>query len=125
MRTTMHAVDEKPEYSLILRRHIEDSGIDVVEETPVTDYATTVNIIMQLGFKPAGEVSRRRQELEMGEGTKIYLDEIDGKESTFAKIESVIVDGDSTIEAKSDLKKTFETLGETDIVESPYAELQD
>ena len=123
MRTTMHAVDEKPDYSLILRRHIEDSGVDMIEETPVTDYSTTVNIILQLGFKPAGEVSRRREELEMGEGTMIYLDEIDGKDGAYAKIESVIVDGDSTVEAKSDLKKTLETLGETDIIESAYFEL--
>ena len=123
MRTTMHAVDEKPDYALILRRHIEDSGTDIVEETPVTDYATTVNIILQLGFKPAGEVSRRRQELEMGEGTMIYLDEIDGRDEAYAKIESVITDGDSVVEAKTDLKKTFETLGEKDIIELPYAEL--
>jgi adenylate cyclase class IV len=123
MRTTMRAVDEKPEYKLILRRHIEDSGVDIIEETPVADYATTVNIIMQLGFNPAGEVSRRRQELEMGEGTMIYLDEIEGKDGVFAKIESVIVDGDSIIDAKNDLKKTFETLGEKDIIESAYFEL--
>ena len=123
MRTTMLAVDEKPTYNLILRRHIEDSGTDVVEETPVNDYATTVNIILQLGFKPAGEVSRRRQELEMGEGTKIYLDEIDGKDATYAKMESILVDGDSILEAKNDLKKTFETLGEADFVELPYVEL--
>ena len=123
MRTDMKAVDETPKYSLILRRHIEDSGIDIVEETPVTDYATTVNIILQLGFKPAGEVSRRRQELEMGEGTKIYLDELDGRDETYAKIESTLTDGDSTIDAKNDLKKTFETLGESDIIELPYAEL--
>ena len=121
MRTTMRAVDKKPEYTLILRRHIEDSGIDIVEETTVTDYVTTVNIILQLGFKPAGEVSRRREELDMGEGTMIYLDEIDS--GAYAKIETPLLDNDSTIEAKNDLKKTFETLGEKDIIELPYAEL--
>ena len=35
MRTEMKAVDKPPKYSLILRRHIEDSGVDVVEETPI------------------------------------------------------------------------------------------
>ncbi len=124
MRTEMHTVDETPKYSLILRRHIEDSGVDIVEETPVTDYATTVNIILQLGFKPAGEVSRRRQELEMGAGNKIYLDEIDGREDEhYAKIESVLVDGDSVTEVKLDLEKTFKTLGESDFIESAYFEL--
>ncbi len=124
MRTEMHTVDETPKYSLILRRHIEDSGVDIVEETPVMDYVTTVNIILQLGFKPVGEVSRRRRELEMGEGNKIYLDEIDGRENEhYAKIESVLVEGDSVAEAMTDLRKTFRMLGETDFVESSYFEL--
>ena len=35
MRTEMKAVDKPPKYSLILRRHIEDSGVDVVEETSI------------------------------------------------------------------------------------------
>lgn len=124
MRTEMKAVDEPPKYSLILKRHIEDSGVDIVETTPVEDYANTVNIILQLGFKPAAEVSRRRQELMMGEGTKIYLDEIDGRPGeAYAKIESDLTSTDSIIEAREDLKKTFATLGETSIVESAYFEL--
>ena len=122
MRTEMKSVDKPAKYFFILRRHIEDSGIDIVEETPVTDYVTTVNIILQLGFKPAGEVSRRREELDMGEGTMIYLDEIDS--GAYAKIETPLLDNDSTIEAKNDLKKTFETLGESDIIESTYFELE-
>ena len=124
MRTEMRAIDETPKYSLILRRHIEDSGVDIIEETPVTDYATTVNIILQLGFKPAGEVSRRRQDLDMGEGTKIYLDEIDGRENEhYAKIESKLADNDSIVEAKLDLEKTFKTLGESNFIDSAYFEL--
>ena len=124
MRTEMHAIDEPPKYSLILKRHIEDSGVDIVEVTPVEDYANTVNIILQLGFKPVAEVSRRRQELSMGEGTNIYLDEIDGHPGeAFAKIESELVATDSTVEAKEDLKKTLQTPDETNILESAYFEL--
>lgn len=123
MRTTLKAVDEKPQYALILKRHIEDSGIDIVEETPVTDYENTVNIILQLGFKPQKEVSRRRQDLSMGEGTMIFLDQIDGTDEVYAKIESVLSPDDSVITAISDLKKTFATLNETNIVELPYSEL--
>ena len=124
MRTEMKAVDEPPKYSLILKRHIEDSGVDIVETTPVEDYANTVNIILQLGFKPAAEVSRRRQELMMGPGTKIYLDEIDGRPGeSYAKIESDLTTTDSILEAKEDLKKTFSTLGEETIVENAYFEL--
>ena len=124
MRTEMKAVDKPPKYSLILRRHIEDSGVDVVEETPIKDYENTVNIILQLGFKPAGEVSRHRQELKMGEGTYIYLDKIDGKNGYYAKIESNLAANDSVAAAKSDLQKTFETLGESNFVETAYFELQ-
>ena len=123
MRTEMKAVDKPPKYSLILRRHIEDSGIDVVEETVVKDYEKTVNIILQLGFRPAGEVSRRRQALDMGDETYIYLDKIDGKNGYYAKIESGLAENDSVEEAKDDLKRTFETLGESNFVDNAYFEL--
>lgn len=123
MRTEMKAVDKPAKYYFILKRHIEDSGIDIVEETEVKDYETIVNIILQLGFKPASEVSRRRQDLKMGEGTFIYLDKIDNLPGYYAKIESELSDKDSTIDAKLDLKKTFETLGESDFVERSYFEL--
>ncbi|MBR0242878.1 hypothetical protein IJQ51_02935 [Candidatus Saccharibacteria bacterium] len=123
MRTDLKAVDEPPKYYLILRRHIEDSGVDIIEKTPVEDYTSAANTILQLGFKQIGEVSRRRQTLEMGEGTVIHLDEIDGRNEIYAKIESVLNQTDSVESVKSDLKKTFETLGESDFVDLPYAEL--
>lgn len=123
MRTDLAAIDEPPKYYLILRRHIEDSGIDIIEKTPVEDYTSAVNTILQLGFKQIGEISRRRQTLEMGEGTAIHLDEIDGKAEKYAKIESVLTETDSVESVKTDLKKTFETLGESDFIESPYFEL--
>jgi len=123
MRTDLKAVDEPPKYYLILRRHIEDSGVDIVEKTPVEDYASAVNTILQLGFKQVGEVSRRRQTLEMGEGTIIHLDEIDGKNEAYAKIESVLNQTDSVESVRTDLERTFETLGESDFVNFPYAEL--
>ena len=123
MRTEMQAVDKPAKYYFILKRHIEDSGVDVVETTPVSDYEKLVNIIMQLGFRPAGEVSKRRQNLKMGEGTFIYLDKIDGVNGYFAKIESELEGGDSVLEAKQDLKKTFQTLGESGFVESAYFEM--
>lgn len=123
MRTEMKAVDRPPKYILMLRRHIEDSGLDVVEETVVKDYVSAVNMIFQLGFKLAGEVSRRRQALNMGDGTYIYLDKIDGKNGYYAKIESMMEAKESITEARSDLEKTFETLGEGNFVEKAYFEL--
>ena len=109
MRTEMHAVDEPAHYYLMLRRHIEDSGVDIVEKTTIIDYENMVNIILQLGFKPIGEASRRRQEIDMGDGTFIYLDRVDGEEenTAYAKIESILKDGESAVEALTDLKKTF------------------
>lgn len=123
MRTELKSVDEEPQYYFILRRHIEDSGVDIVEKTPITDYATTVNIILQLGFRQAGEVSRRRQDLDMGEGTVIHLDELDGREEAYAKIETNLENGDSVGAVRLDLSRTFKTLGESDFVESAYFEL--
>lgn len=123
MRTEMKAVDKPPKYSLILKRHIEDSGVDVVEETVVKDYTATVAIILQLGFKPAGEVSRRRQALNMGADTYIYLDKIDGASGYYAKIETPILPDDSITEAKSDLEQTFQTLGEQNFVPKAYFEI--
>ena len=123
IRTEMRAVDKPAKYTLILRRHIEDSDIDIVEETSVKNYESTVNIIFQLGFKLASEISRRRQDLRMGEGTNIYLDKIENLPGYYAKIESNLSPNDSTVDAKLDLKNTFKTLGESNIIKSPYFEL--
>ena len=123
MRTEMKSVDKPAKYSLILKRHIEDSGIDIVEETLVKDYENAVNIILQLGFELTGEISRRRQDLQMGEGTVMYLDKIETLPGFYAKIESEIGPDDSVIEAKLDLEKTFKTLGESNFINSPYSEI--
>ena len=123
MRTEMRSVDKPAKYYFILKRHIEDSGIDIVEQTEVTDYQKLVNIIFQLGFKSHAEVSRRRQELSMGEGTVIYLDKIDGKPGYYAKIESDLDPKDSVETAHADLEKTFKTLDETNLIDKPYYEI--
>ena len=124
MRTDMQVVDRPAKYSFILKRHIEDSGTDMMEETVIKDYEKLVNIILQLGFKPFAEVSRRRQYLSMGEGVFIYLDKIDNLPGYYAKIEANLTPEDYVAEAKNDLKSTFRTLGETNFIESPYYELQ-
>ena len=123
MRTEMRSVDKPAKYYFILKRHIEDSGVDIVEQTEVTDYQKLVNIIFQLGFKSHAEVSRRRQELSMGEGTVIYLDKIDGKPGYYAKIESDLDPKDSVETARTDLEKTFKTLDETNLIDKPYYEI--
>lgn len=123
MRTEMHAVDEPPQYLLSLRRHIEDSGVDIIEDTKLTDYEGMVNIILQLGFKQFGEVSRRREEIKMSENTMLYLDTLDSNDSVFAKIESVLDPKTPAINAKYELISTLRSFGETDVIESTYFEL--
>ncbi len=123
MRTNLKAVDEAPEYSLILRRHIEDSGVDIVEESPVTDYTAMVNIIFQLGFKQMAEVSRRREDLKLNENTIIHLDTIDNREESYAKIETILGPDDSVEAVKKELAETFSSLGESDFINKPYFDL--
>lgn len=123
MRTEMKAVDKPAKYFFILRRHIEDSGVDIIEETNIKDYEKTVNIIFQLGLKPIAEVSRRRQELKMDDNNYIYLDKVDNLPGYYAKIESNLDPSDSIVEARQDLQKTFQTLGESNFVDSAYFEL--
>ena len=123
MRTEMKSVDKPAKYCFILKRHIEDSGVDIAEETVIKDYEKIVNIILQLGFKPIAEVSRRRQDLKMGEGNFIFLDKVDGKSGYYAKIESDLSPEDSVFAARQDLEKTFKTLGESNFVNEAYFEL--
>ena len=124
MRTEMIAVDGTPKYSLILKRHIEDSGIDIVDETAVADYKEAVNIIHQLGFEKANEVSRKRQWVIMDDNDVLFVDNIEGMDGYFAKLERNLGDEEKVNEAKRDLRKTFEALSETDFVEEAYFEIK-
>lgn len=122
MTTEVKAVDRPANYTLVLRRHIEDSGIDVVEETPVKDYAGMVNIIMQLGFKQLSEFSMRRQEIRIDEKTVLYLDSIDNEKWYYVKLETEIEDDSSIKETKRELLKTLESLGASDVIRYSYGE---
>ena len=122
MRTEMKAVDKPAKYKMILKRHIEDSGADVVDETEVKDYAEGVNIIHQLGFKKINEVSRKRQEIDMGDGTFLYMDNVENVPGYYGKIETKIEEKESVNEVFDDLKKTMKVLGADEIVEKAYFE---
>lgn len=123
MRTDMQSADQPAKYSFILKRHIEDSGVDIIEETVVEDYEKLVNIILQLGFKPLAEISKQRQRLDLNEGVSIYLDKIENLPGGYAKIEANLDPEESVAEAKNDLQNTFRTLGETNFIESAYFEM--
>lgn len=122
MTTEVKAVDRPANYTLVLRRHIEDSGIDVVEETPVKDYAGMVNIIMQLGFKQLSEFSMRRQEIRIDEKTVLYLDSIDNEKWYYVKLETEVTDDSSIEDTKRELLKTLESLGASDVIRYSYGE---
>lgn len=124
LRTEMHAVDRPAKYELQLRRHIEDSGIDIVDTTIIRDYQEAANIILQLGFEAQNEVSSRRQELALGKGTKLFMDKVDGVAGYYAKIEAEIGDDDKAEEVRREIISTFEQFGQdvSTIIEDTYSE---
>ena len=123
MRTEIKAVDRPAKYSIILKRHIEDANVEIVDETKVLDYAEAVNIILQLGFKQVAEISRRRQDIKMGEGTTMYLDKIEGVQNYYAKIEAELNEKDSAQMLRNEVMKTFESLDEKNEVPETYSEI--
>ena len=56
------------------------------------------------------EVSRHRQELNMGNSIKITIDKIDNLPGYYSKIESDLSEEDDTIAAYNDLVETFKVL---------------
>lgn len=124
LRTEMHAVDRPAKYELQLRRHIEDSGIDVVDTTVIRDYQEAANIILQLGFEAQNEVSSRRQELILGKGTKMFMDKVDGVAGYFAKIETELGDNDKVEDVRKEIISTFEQFGQdaSTLITDTYSE---
>lgn len=112
LRTEMRAVDRPAKYELQLRRHIEDSGLDIVDTTIIRDYQETANIILQLGFEIQNEVSSRRQELVLGKGTKMFMDKVDGVAGYYAKIETEVNEGDKIDDIRKEIISTFEQFGQ-------------
>ena len=125
LRTIVKDAEKPAAYALVLRRHIENKGIDVVNYTTFKDYTEMAHILHQMGFEIKYEVARRRQELSMGDSVKIYLDKIEGLPGYYAKLESNLNDEDDPEDAREDLTKTFEILkvGRKNVVEKNYGEL--
>lgn len=123
MRTEMKAVDKPAKYSLILKRHIEDANVEIFDETKVADYTEAANIIMQLGFKPEAEISRRRQEIKMEGGTTLYLDKVEGLSGYYAKIEAELEENESAGALRAEIIKTFGSLDQKNEVIQTYSEL--
>ena len=126
LRTIVHKADKNAIYALVMRRHNSEEGYDVVNSTQVKDYAEAAHILYQLGYELKYEVSRHREELNMGETIKVYIDKIDGLPGYYGRIESDLSDGDNVEEARNDLIETFRVLGvKGEPVNQTYGELLD
>ena len=114
-----------PVYKLSLRRHIEDSGIDIIEMTPVLDYLASANLIAQLGFTLRSEISRERRALELSKDLRMYLDKVEGLTGEYLKFETDLSPDDKVSAVKKDLEATLATLGQplSDLISSPYTDL--
>lgn len=125
LRTLVKSPDKTAIYALVLRRHFEDNHLDIVNSTQVKDYTEAAHILYQLGYELKYEVSRRREELDMGDTIKIYVDKIDNLPGYYAKIESILSDADDPIEAYNDLIETFKVLKVTrgSVIGQSYGEL--
>ena len=123
MRTEMHAVDRPPKYSLVLKRHIEDSGLTIENSTIVKDYVEAANLVLQLGFTLSAEVSRKRQEAKLKDGSLVFLDKVEGISSYYVKLESPVSEGSNVSSLRSDLEEICSLLGLAPSVEKTYAEL--
>ena len=110
LRTIVKDPEKKATYALVMRRHFEDDKFDLVNATVVKDYSETAHILYQLGYELRYEVSRRREELRMGESVSVYIDKIDGLPGYYARIESDLSDKDDPTEAYNDILDTFKVL---------------
>lgn len=122
-RTEVRDTNTPAVYSLHLKRHIEDSGVDWVNVTKVSDYNETSGIIHQLGFQKIAEISRQRQELVLDDRTVIYLDRVEGVNEAFLKIEADLEEGEPIDALRADLFKILEMLGQKTFVMDTYANL--
>ena len=110
LRTIVKDPEKKATYALVMRRHFEDQKFDLVNATIVNAYSEAAHILYQLGYELRYEVSRRREELRMGESVSVYIDKIDGLQGYFARIESDLSDSDDPQEAYNDILETFKVL---------------
>ncbi|MDO4759602.1 MAG: CYTH domain-containing protein [Candidatus Saccharibacteria bacterium] len=125
VRTEMSKAEEEPKYFLILKRHIEDSDLEIIDQTEVKDYLETVRIAQQLGFEKKAEVSRAREKIVVSEKMELILDKIDGLEGRYVKIEMILEEGESVRELTRETRNTLKILGceKDSFVEKAYFEM--
>ena len=123
LRTEIKAIDRPAHYYLILKRHITDSDVEIVNLTPVQAYVEAAQIAMQLGFELSAEVSRKRQDIKLSNTSTLYLDKVENLPTYFAKVESIIEDGKLVSTSRTSALELFKKLGESSFVEQTYFEL--
>lgn len=123
MRTEVVTTEQPAQYYLYLKRHIEDSGVDLVNLTAVGDYTEASGIVHQLGFRKAAEVSRQRRELVLDARTVIYLDVVEGLDGAFIKIEFNLDDATPVDMARQELYTTLTLFGQKTFLLQPYANM--
>ena len=110
LRTIVKDPNKDATYALVLRRHFDEKKIDITNAIVFKDYTEAAHILYQLGYELRAEISRRREELDMGNTIKVYIDKIDGLPGYYAKIESDLSEEDDPIAAREDLIETFRVL---------------
>lgn len=127
LRTIVKDAEKPAAYALVLRRHIESKGVDVVNFTTFKDYTEMAHILHQMNFEIKEEISRQRREMSMGDGIKVYIDKIDGLSGYYAKFESNILDDEKPEDIRTDLVNTFKALkvSEKNITEKSFGELME
>lgn len=124
LRTEVAETDQPALYCLYLKRHIEDSGLDYVYMTTVGDYTEAIEMVKQLGYREAAEVSRQRQTLVLDGHTTLYLDTVEGIEGAFLKLEVELTDEAVPVNAvRATLFETLRLLGFETFMMQTYAEL--
>lgn len=123
LRTEVAQTNQPAIYYLYLKRHIEDSGLDFVHVTTVGDYAEAIEIIKQLGYREAADVSRQRQTLQLDGHTALYLDKVEGIEGSFLKLEVEMIKEAPVDAVRATLFETLSLLGLETFMMQTYAEL--
>lgn len=122
LKTEMREAD-KTVYIMELKRHLEQNGVDVVEATTVGDYTAATAIVQQLGFQKVAELARSRWEAVLANGVTVYLDEIEGMDGTFLKMEVMLEDESTAEEMRKELFEILKLLGQETFILQTYAEL--
>lgn len=123
LRTEVVATNQPANYYLLLKRHIEDSGVDWINVTPIGNYTEASGMVHQLGFRKMAEMSRQRRALWIEEKTVMYLDKVEGLDDYYLKLEAEVGDNDSVEAVWRDLLSLLAMIGQESFTMQTYAEL--